>query len=112
MEPPWEGGKLYINGPGHMTKMAIYGNTSNISYRTLSPMIMKLGMANYVLKLYKVYINDDPELTLTYSTTISNLAKLVFVLIVGHIYQASVYRTIGPLVFSSVWVAEWPPFGK
>ena len=27
-------------------------------------------------------------------------------------YQASVYRTIGPLVFSSIWVAEWPPFGK
>ena len=31
----------------------------------------------------KVYINDDPELTLTYFTTMSNLAKLVFVLIVG-----------------------------
>ena len=27
-------------------------------------------------------------------------------------YQVSVYRTIGPLVFSSVWVAEWPSFGK
>ena len=31
MEPPWEGGtKVYINGPGHMTKMAarlIYGKT-------------------------------------------------------------------------------------
>ena len=27
--------------------------------------------------------------------------------------QMSVYRTIGrPLVFSSVSVAEWPPFGK
>ena len=30
MEPPWEGGmKVYVNGPGHMTKMAaipIYGN--------------------------------------------------------------------------------------
>ena len=29
LEPPWEGGtKVYINGPGHMTKMAampIYG---------------------------------------------------------------------------------------
>ena len=29
VEPPWEGGtKLYLNGPGHMTKMAagpIYG---------------------------------------------------------------------------------------
>ena len=24
VEPPWEGGtKVYINGPGHMTKMAV-----------------------------------------------------------------------------------------
>ena len=44
---------------------------------------MKLDMEHYVLKLYKVYINDDPELTLTHFTTISNFAKLVFVLIVG-----------------------------
>ena len=46
---------------------------------------MKLGMEHYVLKLYKVYIciNDDPELTLTHFMTISNFAKLVFVLIVG-----------------------------
>ena len=31
VEPPWDGGtKIYINGPGHMTKMAampIYGKT-------------------------------------------------------------------------------------
>ena len=31
VEPPWKGGtKIYINGPGHMTKMAampIYGKT-------------------------------------------------------------------------------------
>ena len=53
------------------------------SYRTDSPMIMKLGMEQYVLKLYKVYINDDLELTLTHFKTMSNLAKLVFVLIVG-----------------------------
>ena len=45
-------------------------------------MIMKLGMKHYVLKLYEVYINDDSELTLTYFRTISNLAKLV-VLLVG-----------------------------
>ena len=30
-----------------------------------------------------VYINDDPELTLTHFTTLSNLGKLVFVLTVG-----------------------------
>ena len=46
-------------------------------------MIMKLCMEQYVLKLYKVNINDDPELTLTHFKTMSNLAKLVFVLTVG-----------------------------
>ena len=46
-------------------------------------MIMKLGMEHYVLKLYQVHINDDPELTLTYFITMSNLAKLVCVLIIG-----------------------------
>ena len=40
-------------------------------------MIMKLCMDQYVLKLYKVYIYDDPELTM------SKLVKLVFVLTVG-----------------------------
>ena len=48
--------------------------------RTHSPMIMKLGMEHYLLKLLKVDINDDPEFNLTYFTTMSNLAKLVFVL--------------------------------
>ena len=48
-----------------------------------SPMIMKRCMEHYVLNLYKVYINDDPEFTLTYFMTISNLVKLGFVLIVG-----------------------------
>ena len=46
-------------------------------------MIMKLGMGQYVFKLYKVYINDDPELTLTHFKTISNFAKLVLVLTVA-----------------------------
>ena len=39
-------------------------------------MIMKLCMEQYVLKLYKVYKNDNPELTLTHFKTMSNLAKL------------------------------------
>ena len=89
-------------GPGHMTKMAttpIYGKKpSKIFYRTNSPMIMKLGMEHYILKLYKVYINDDRELTLTYFTTMSHLAKLVFCTYSRPRYQVSVYRTIGPLV--------------
>ena len=46
-------------------------------------MFMKLGMEQYALKLYKVYINDEPELTLTYFKAISNFAKLVFELTVA-----------------------------
>ena len=50
VEPPWVGGtKVYINGPGHMTKMAatpIYGkNPSKIFFsRTGRPIFTKLGM--------------------------------------------------------------------
>ena len=50
VEPPWEGGtKVYINGPGHMTKMVatpIYGkNPSKIFFsRTGRPIFTKLGM--------------------------------------------------------------------
>ena len=40
-------------------------------------------LEHYVLKLYKVHINDDPELTMTYFTTMAYLANLDFVLIVG-----------------------------
>ena len=84
MEPPWEGGKkVYINGLGHMTKIAATPIYDKNSYRTYSPMIMKLGMEHYELMLYTVYINDDPELILTYFTAISNLVKLVSVLILG-----------------------------
>ena len=66
----WEGGsKLYISGPDHMTKMAalpIYGkNLKHILLQNLLSYDLELGMENYVLKLYKVYINDEPELTLT-----------------------------------------------
>ena len=43
------------------------------------------------LKLYKVYINDDPGLTLTYFTCFYTYSRPR--------YQVSVYRTIGPLVF-------------
>ena len=78
----WErgGGKFYANGLGHMSKMndilkfgkkhlKIFFSRTDIS------MILKLAMEHYVLKLYKVYIKYVPELTLTYSTTISNLAN-------------------------------------
>ena len=50
VEPPWEGGmKVYINGPGHMTKMAatpIYGKNPSIIFfsRTGGLIFKKLGM--------------------------------------------------------------------
>ena len=46
-------------------------------------MILKLGMEHFVFNFYKVYINHDPELTLAYFTTMSNLAKILLVLTVG-----------------------------
>ena len=39
--------------------------------RTSSPMNLKLGMQHWGLKHYKVYINDDPGLNLTYFTAMS-----------------------------------------
>ena len=42
-------------------------------------MILKLDMQHQGLKLYKVYINDDPWLTLTYNFRArSNLVAYVF----------------------------------
>ena len=37
-------------------------------------MILKLGLQHLGLKLYKVYINDDPVMTLTYFTARSKAA--------------------------------------
>ena len=42
-------------------------------------MILKLGMWHWGLKLYKVYINNDPGLTLTYFMARSNLVPYAFV---------------------------------
>ena len=81
MEPPLEGGtKVYIKGPGHMTKMAAkpiyeYGKkkTLKIFYsKTGSFMILKFGMQRQGLKFYKICINCDPGLNLTYFTARSN----------------------------------------
>ena len=41
-------------------------------------MIMKLGMYHWGLKFYKVYINDDPGLTLTYFVAMSNWVICTF----------------------------------
>ena len=39
-------------------------------------MILKLGMQHSGLKLYKVYIDGDPGLTLTYFTARSNFGRM------------------------------------
>ena len=59
--------KVYINGQGHMSKMAAMAVNSKIFFsRTRRPMIMKLGVKHQAMELYKVYINCDPWMTLTY----------------------------------------------
>ena len=65
--------KVYINGQCHMTKMAAMAINSKkplkiFFSRTRRPMILKLGMKHQAMKLYKVYINHDPWMTLTYFT--------------------------------------------
>ena len=74
MKHLWEGEtNVYINNPGHMTKMAampIYGkNPSKIFFSgTTGPISTKLGMKHQRLKYYNVYINHDLAVTLTYFT--------------------------------------------
>ena len=41
-------------------------------------MILKLGMLHQGLNIYKVYVNDDPGLTLTYFTARSNWFAYTF----------------------------------
>ena len=54
-----------------------------------SPKLLKLGMNHQGLKVYKVSINDDHGLTLTYFTAMSILVKIAYYANIG-----SVYRTI------------------
>ena len=63
--------KVYINGQGHMTKMAAMAMNSKkplkiFFSRTRRPNILKLGMKHQGEELYKVYINHDLGMTLTY----------------------------------------------
>ena len=64
---------MYINNPGHMTKMAampIYGkNLQNSSSPETTGLIStKLGMKHRGLEYYNVFINYDLWMTLTYFT--------------------------------------------
>ena len=54
-------------------------------------MILKLGMKHQAMELYKVFINNDPGMTLTHL-----MARSTYVAYPRS--QVSVYRTIGPLV--------------
>ena len=82
MEPPWEGGtKVYINGPGHMTKMA----TMPFVVKTLKSLLLnrqsydlETWHVHHGLKLFKICINDDLGFTLTYFTARSNLIAYMF----------------------------------
>ena len=78
-----------------MAAMLIYGK--NFKKSSKSRVIMKLCMKQYVLKVFKAYINDDRELTLTHFKTMSELA-IFFCTYSRPRYQISFYRTIGPLV--------------
>ena len=81
VEPLWEVRmKIYINGPGHMTKVAampIYGKNIKKS-SSLEPEVLKLGKQQQGLEVYNVYMNDGPGLTMTYSMARSNLATYAF----------------------------------
>ena len=66
--------KVCINGQGHMTKMAAMAinsqKPSKIFFsRTRRPMILKLGMKHQAMEFYKVCINHDLGMTLTYFKT-------------------------------------------
>ena len=78
VEPSWEvGKKVYINGTGHMTKMA----ANPIMVKTFKNLLLQnqkfydietWHIALEAQALQSLYINDDPGLTLTYFTARSN----------------------------------------
>ena len=74
MKHLWEGGtNVFINNPGHMTKMAamlIYGkNPSKFFFSgTTGPISTNIDMMHRGLKDYNVFINYDLWMTLTYFT--------------------------------------------
>ena len=61
--------KVCINGQGHMTKMAAMAKPLKIFFsRTRRPMILKISMKHQAIELYKVCINHDLGMTLTFFT--------------------------------------------
>ena len=75
MEHPWEGGKkVYINGQGHMTKMAAMAINRKKTFKNLLLQNQKANdfetwcEASVTVALQSLYINHDPGMTLTYFT--------------------------------------------
>ena len=78
-------------------------NTLKIfSYRTNSPMIMKLGMEHYVLKLYKIYNIDDPELIMSYFSSPEPKAHGELI-----VYQSSRHPSVRACVRPSVHIFKY-----
>ena len=65
---------------------------------TLTYFTARLNFVAYALKVYNVSINDDHGLTLTYFTARSNFVKIAYCAEISPRCQVSIYRTIGPLV--------------
>ena len=61
-------------------------------------MILKLEMDHRKLKGYKVYVNNDPGLTLTYFSSNSNLVEITYYAYTRPRCLVSVYRTIGSVL--------------
>ena len=63
--------KVYTNGQGHMTKMAAMAINSkkclkNLLLQNQKAYDFEIGVKHLGMELYKVYINHDPGMTLTY----------------------------------------------
>ena len=73
--------KFYINGHDHMTKIATIAKKKKkkkkkkrlkvFLFRTRRSMILKISTKRQGMELYKVCINHDPGMTLTYFTAMS-----------------------------------------
>ena len=77
-----EGMKVYINGSGHMTKMAampIYRKTlKNLLLQSLKSYNLETWYVAPRTQALQSFINDDPGLTMTYFTAKSNWVTCTF----------------------------------
>ena len=84
MEHPWEGGKkVYINGQGRMTKMASMAINRKKTFKNLLLQNQKANDFETWCEesgngVYKVYINHDHWMTLTFFTARSTYVTHAF----------------------------------